>query len=48
MDLQENLHGIERHIEQVRQTPAPDGTDEGEDGDESIAVTCLTAARRYR
>jgi hypothetical protein len=48
MDLQENLRGIERQIEQVRQAPAPDGTDEEEDGGESIAVTWLTAARRYR
>ncbi|WP_234334773.1 hypothetical protein [Streptomyces sp. NRRL S-118] len=48
MDLQENLRGIERQIEQVHQAPAPDGTDDDEDGDEPIAVTWLTAARRYR
>ncbi|WP_238697274.1 hypothetical protein [Streptomyces sp. E2N166] len=48
MDLHENLRGMERQIEQVRQAPAPDGTDDDEDGDESIAVTWLTAARRYR
>ena len=50
MDLQENLRGIERHIEQVRQAPAPDcpGDDQEDGGDEALAVTWLVPARRYR
>ncbi|MFD7407984.1 hypothetical protein ACFV7R_36235 [Streptomyces sp. NPDC059866] len=49
MDLQENLRGIERQIDQVRQAPAPD--DRGEEDEEAewvMAVTWLTPARRYR
>lgn len=49
MDLQENLRGIERQIEQVRQAPAPDGPDYEDDGGEDVmAVTLLTPMRRYR
>ncbi|WP_406220930.1 hypothetical protein [Streptomyces decoyicus] len=47
MDLQENLRGIERQIEQVRQPPAP--VDPGDEGDEeAMAVTWLMPARRCR
>lgn len=48
MDLQENLRGVERQIEQVRQAPAPDGPEDEDDADEAVAVTWLTPARRYR
>ncbi|MFI2258931.1 hypothetical protein [Streptomyces tubercidicus] len=48
MDLQENLRGIERQIEQVRQAPAPDGPVDEDDGDKAMAVTWLVPARRYR
>lgn len=49
MDLQENLRGIERQIEQVRQAPAPDDPeDEDEAAELVMAVTWLTPARRYR
>ncbi|NUK14055.1 hypothetical protein HRW21_01735 [Streptomyces lunaelactis] len=48
MDLQENLRGIERQIEQMRQTPAPDGPDEEDEGDDVMGVTWLVPARRYR
>ncbi|MGW1629253.1 hypothetical protein [Streptomyces anthocyanicus] len=49
MDLQENLRGIERQIEQVRQTSAPDDPDEEEDAAEGVMeVTWLSPTRRYR
>ncbi|MGW1597622.1 hypothetical protein [Streptomyces sp. NPDC002343] len=48
MDLQENLRGVERQIEQVRQAPALDGPEDEGDADEAMAVTWLTPARRYR
>ncbi|WP_236076027.1 hypothetical protein [Streptomyces coffeae] len=48
MDLQENLRGIERQIDQVRQTPAPDDPGEEEEADEVMGVTWLTPGRRYR
>ncbi len=49
MDLQENLRGIERQIEQVRQTPAPDApNDESEAAVPVVTATWLTPARRYR
>ncbi|MFE0190707.1 hypothetical protein [Streptomyces sp. NPDC058989] len=49
MDLQENLRGIERQIEQVRQAPAPDDPGEEDDeGETAMAVTWLVPARRYR
>lgn len=49
MDLQENLRGIERHLEQVRQAPAPDGNEhEDEEEDAPMAVTWLVPAHRYR
>ncbi|MET8681837.1 hypothetical protein ABZW18_30715 [Streptomyces sp. NPDC004647] len=48
MDLQENLRGIERQIEQVRQAPAPDDPADGDEGDAAMAVTWLVPARRYR
>ncbi|MGV9272311.1 hypothetical protein [Streptomyces griseosporeus] len=48
MDLQENLRGIERQIEQVRQAPAP-GCPEDEDAtDEVMTVAWLTPVHRYR
>jgi hypothetical protein len=49
MDLQENLRGIERQIEQVRQALVPDepaNTDE--EAEPGMAVTWLLPARRYR
>jgi hypothetical protein len=46
MDLQENLRGIERQFEQVRQAPAPD--DQEEEEEPVMAVTWLASARRYR
>ncbi|WP_030949796.1 hypothetical protein [Streptomyces sp. NRRL S-646] len=48
MDLQENLRGIERQIEQVRQAPAPDDSSDDDEGGEALAVTWLAPARRYR
>jgi hypothetical protein len=45
MDLQENLRGIERHIEVVRQVPAPEDEDEAS---ETLAVVRLVPTRRYR
>ncbi|WP_406438986.1 hypothetical protein OHB14_51825 [Streptomyces sp. NBC_01613] len=49
MDLQENLRGIERQIEQVRQAPAPDASDDGDEDSETVmAVTWLASTRRYR
>ncbi|MFD8298748.1 hypothetical protein ACFV13_21260 [Streptomyces bauhiniae] len=50
MDLQENLRGIERQIEQVRQSLAPDEPDGDpeDDGDPLVQVTWLTATRHYR
>jgi hypothetical protein len=49
MDLQENLRGIERQIEQIRQAPAPDeAAGEDDAGEPDMAVTWLTPARRYR
>jgi uncharacterized phage protein gp47/JayE len=49
MDLQENLRGIERQIEQVRQTPAPgDPGDEDEAAEPVMGVTWLRSTRRYR
>uniref|UniRef100_A0AAU2UXS6 Uncharacterized protein n=1 Tax=Streptomyces sp. NBC_00003 TaxID=2903608 RepID=A0AAU2UXS6_9ACTN len=49
MDLRENLRGIERQIEQVRQAPAPDDPGDGEgEGEAAMEVTWLVPARRYR
>ncbi|WP_413809671.1 hypothetical protein [Streptomyces sp. OE57] len=48
MDLQENLRGIERQIEAVGQTPAPDDReDESEEGT-ALATSVMMPARRYR
>ncbi|MGW4073782.1 hypothetical protein ACWELB_09730 [Streptomyces asiaticus] len=48
MDLQENLRGIERQIEAVRQVPAPDDReDESEEGT-ALAMSVLMPSRRYR
>ncbi|MFF3337871.1 hypothetical protein [Streptomyces flavidovirens] len=48
MDLQENLRGIERQIEGIRQSPAPDAPSGEDDGAEALATTCLVPQRRYR
>ncbi|MFF4802340.1 hypothetical protein ACFY1U_28710 [Streptomyces sp. NPDC001351] len=48
MDLQENLRGIERQIEQVRQAAAPDDPSDEDEGGEALAITWLAPARRYR
>ncbi|MFI1830730.1 hypothetical protein ACH41E_30475 [Streptomyces sp. NPDC020412] len=49
MDLQENLRGIERQIENVRQLPAPDSPDGEEPGEtEVLVVTTLFPGRRTR
>ncbi|MGV9760449.1 hypothetical protein ACWDUC_32175 [Streptomyces tricolor] len=45
MDLQENLRGIERHIEVVRQEPVPEDEDEAS---ETLAAATLVPTRRYR
>lgn len=48
MDLQENLHGIERQIAAVQQGPAPDDpTDEADESD-MLATTWLVPTRHYR
>ncbi|MFE2179071.1 hypothetical protein [Streptomyces sp. NPDC059455] len=48
MDLQENLRGIERQIEAVRQTPAPDDPEgEGEEGN-TLATSVIVPSRLYR
>ncbi|WP_043271317.1 hypothetical protein [Streptomyces sp. CT34] len=48
MDLQENLHGIERQIDQVSQAPSPDEPDGEDGGDNVLATTWMTPARHYR
>ncbi|MBT2390665.1 hypothetical protein J7E87_14840 [Streptomyces sp. ISL-1] len=50
MDLQENLRGIERQIEQVRQAPAPDDPEDEDEDEEGGALvsTWLVPTRRYR
>lgn len=48
MDLQENLRGIERQIEGVRQAPSPDSPDDEDEQDTAMAVTWLSPFRRYR
>ncbi|WP_236257100.1 hypothetical protein [Streptomyces hygroscopicus] len=49
MDLQENLRGIERQIEVVREVPAPDEpSGDGEQASEALAMAWLVSARRYR
>ncbi|WP_395371421.1 hypothetical protein OHU45_25655 [Streptomyces tubercidicus] len=48
MDLQENLRGIERQIEQCRQSPAPDDAEDSDEGDEGLVVTWLVPGRGYR
>ncbi|MEU6158841.1 hypothetical protein [Streptomyces sp. NPDC047130] len=46
MDLHENLQGIERQIEQVRQALAPDEPGDQDEGVEvSLAVTWLVPGR---
>lgn len=47
-DLQENLRGIERQIEQVRQAAAPDEPSDDDERGEALAVTWLVPARHYR
>ncbi|MFJ6820550.1 hypothetical protein ACIQRJ_09040 [Streptomyces niveus] len=48
MDLQENLRGMERQIEQVRQIASPEGSDDQDEADEMLGVTWLLPTRRYR
>ncbi|MFK0279832.1 hypothetical protein ACIQVL_05065 [Streptomyces sp. NPDC090499] len=49
MDLQENLRGIERQIEQVRQAPAPDDPPGEDDATEAMmGMTWLAPTRHYR
>ncbi|MGW0992017.1 hypothetical protein ACWD5V_01590 [Streptomyces sp. NPDC002523] len=48
MDLQENLRGIERQIEQVRQVASPDDADDQGEADEMLGMTWLVPTRRYR
>lgn len=50
MDLQENLRGIERQIEQVRQASVPDDLEEDEERDSGqlLQVAWLTPTRHYR
>lgn len=48
MDLQENLRGIERQIDAVRQAPGPDDP-EGEVADgATLATTLMVSTRHYR
>lgn len=47
-DLQENLRGIERQIEQVRQAAAPLVVVRRFVGGGALAVTWLVPARHYR
>ncbi|QSS91304.1 hypothetical protein [Streptomyces sp. M54] len=48
MDLQENLRGIERQIEQARQVASPDDSDDQSEADEMLGMTWLVPTRRYR
>ncbi|MFJ9358838.1 hypothetical protein [Streptomyces mirabilis] len=48
MDMQENLRGIERQIEVVRQVPAPDDPQDEGEASEALAATWLVPTRRYR
>ncbi|WP_432157847.1 hypothetical protein [Streptomyces sp. bgisy153] len=48
MDLQENLRGIERQIEQAHKAAVPDGLDEDGEGEATMALTWLVPERRYR
>lgn len=45
--LQENLKGIERQIEQVRQAPAPDDPGDEEEEEPVMVATYLMPARCY-
>ncbi|MEU1629337.1 hypothetical protein ABZ746_29285 [Streptomyces sp. NPDC020096] len=47
MDLQENLHGIERQIQAVQQGPAPDDPLD-DDEDEGLVTTWIVPSRHYR
>ncbi|MBY8884768.1 hypothetical protein K7472_07905 [Streptomyces sp. PTM05] len=48
MDLQENLHGIERQIQAVQQGPSPDDSaDDDADGDD-LMTTWMLPTRGYR
>lgn len=48
MNLQENLHGLERQIAAIQQGPAPDDPDEEDDGPGELETTWMVPARRYR
>lgn len=48
MDLQENLRGIERQIDRIRQSPAPDEPPGEDEAGGDLTTTWLTPARRYR
>ncbi|MFE3216099.1 hypothetical protein [Streptomyces antimycoticus] len=48
MDLQENLRGIERQIETVRQTSAPDDPEDGGEGSDTLTTSVMAPSRRYR
>ncbi|MFE7121400.1 hypothetical protein ACFU99_38810 [Streptomyces sp. NPDC057654] len=48
MDLQENLRGIERQIDAMTRTPAPDDPTDEDDGTDVLATARLVPACRYR
>jgi hypothetical protein len=48
MDLQQNLLGIERQIDALRQVPAPDDPQGEDEEDDALATTWMVPERRYR
>lgn len=48
MDLQENLRGLERQIEGIRQGPAPDDPPDDDEDSNALTATWMVPARRYR
>ncbi|WP_382466581.1 hypothetical protein ACFIN9_26465 [Streptomyces noursei] len=48
MDLQENLRGIERQIQQVTAAPAPDAPDDEGEPETALTTATMVPERRYR
>ncbi|MFD8278408.1 hypothetical protein ACFV47_04225 [Streptomyces solisilvae] len=48
MDLQENLRGIERQIDAICQTSAPDDPEDGDGEGNTLATSFVVPSRRYR
>ncbi|GAA2694116.1 hypothetical protein [Streptomyces lunalinharesii] len=48
VDLQENLKGIERQIQQVTAAPAPDAPDDEGETEMALRTATMVPERRYR